>query len=392
MHIDLPLQAVHCIAPTKDSVMKKVAIIGWRGMVGSVLMERMRAEDDFQGFDVLFFSTSQAGQAGPEINGTTYELLDAHDSGLLQEVDIILSCQGGGYTSTLYPELRKNGWQGYWIDAASTLRMEKDAIIVLDPVNRKVIDQGLARGIKNYIGGNCTVSLMLMGLAGLFEQGWVEWITSQTYQAASGAGAQNMRELVSQMRLIGENCGELLDDPATAILDIDRNVIDTVRHPAFPTDNFGAPLAASLIPWIDRAMENGQTREEWKGGSETNKILGREDNLIPIDGCCVRVGAMRCHSQAFTIKLNRDIPLADIEAAIASQNQWVYLVANNKEETLRELTPARVTGTLDIPVGRLRKMNLGPQYLSAFSVGDQLLWGAAEPVRRMLKIVLEHLG
>jgi aspartate-semialdehyde dehydrogenase len=372
--------------------MKKVGIIGWRGMVGSVLMERMRAEDDFQGFESRFFSTSQAGQAGPEINGTTYELLDAHDVGLLKELDVILSCQGGGYTTKVYPQLREGGWQGYWIDAASTLRMEKNSIIVLDPVNRKVIDQGLVDGIKDYVGGNCTVSLMLMGLAGLFEKGWVEWITSQTYQAASGAGAKNMRELVNQMRLVGENCAGLLDNPATAILDIDRNVIDTVRSSSFPTDNFGAPLAASLIPWIDRAMENGQTREEWKGISETNKILGREDNPIPVDGCCVRVGSMRCHSQAYTIKLNRDVPLADVEAAIAKQNEWVYLVANNKEETLRELTPASVTGTLDIPVGRLRKMNLGDQYLSAFSVGDQLLWGAAEPVRRMLKIVLEYIG
>lgn len=372
--------------------MKKVGIIGWRGMVGSVLMERMRAEDDFQGFESRFFSTSQAGQAGPEINGTTYELLDAHDVALLKELDVILSCQGGGYTTKVYPQLREGGWQGYWIDAASTLRMEKNSIIVLDPVNRKVIDQGLVDGIKDYIGGNCTVSLMLMGLAGLFEQGWVEWITSQTYQAASGAGAKNMRELVNQMRLVGENCAELLENPATAILDIDRNVIDTVRNSAFPTDNFGAPLAASLIPWIDRALENGQTREEWKGISETNKILDREDNQIPVDGCCVRVGSMRCHSQAYTIKLKRDVPLADIEAAIAGQNEWVYLVANNREETLRELTPARVTGTLDIPVGRLRKMNLGPEYLSAFSVGDQLLWGAAEPVRRMLKIVLEYNG
>jgi len=372
--------------------MKKVGIIGWRGMVGSVLMERMRAEDDFQGFESCFFSTSQAGQAGPEINGTTYELLDAHDVGLLKELDVILSCQGGGYTTEVYPQLREAGWQGYWIDAASTLRMEKNAIIVLDPVNRKVIDQGLVDGIKDYVGGNCTVSLMLMGLAGLFEQGWVEWITSQTYQAASGAGAKNMRELVNQMRIVGENCAGLLENPATAILDIDRNVIDTVRSSSFPTDNFGAPLAASLIPWIDRAMENGQTREEWKGISETNKILGREENRIPIDGCCVRVGSMRCHSQAYTIKLNRDVPLADVEAAIAEQNEWVYLVANNKEETLRELTPARVTGTLDIPVGRLRKMNLGNEYLSAFSVGDQLLWGAAEPVRRMLKIVLDYTG
>lgn len=372
--------------------MKKVGIIGWRGMVGSVLMERMRAEDDFQGIESFFFSTSQAGQAGPEINGTTYELLDAFDTAQLKELDVILSCQGGGYTSKVYPELRNNGWPGYWIDAASILRMEKDSIIVLDPVNRNVIDQGLSSGVKDYIGGNCTVSLMLMGLAGLFEKGWVEWVTSQTYQAASGAGAKNMRELVGQMRLVGENCAYLLDNPATAILDIDQNVIETVRHSSFPIDNFGAPLAASLIPWIDRAMENGQTREEWKGVSETNKILGREENQIPIDGCCVRISAMRSHSQAFTIKLNQDVPLADIEAAIAGQNDWVYLVPNTKEETLQELTPARVTGTLDIPVGRLRKMNLGPEYLSAFSVGDQLLWGAAEPVRRILKIILEYIG
>ncbi len=372
--------------------MRKVGIIGWRGMVGSVLMERMRGENDFTGCEYTFFSTSQAGQEGPTIDGTTYTLQDAGDIDLLRGNDIILSCQGGGYTSQIHPALRKSGWQGYWIDAASTLRMEKDAVIVLDPVNRDVIDKALNNGIKNYIGGNCTVSLMLMGLAGLFQQGWVEWVTSQTYQAASGAGAKNMRELVNQMRIIGENCENLLDNPASAILDIDRNVIATLRHPAFPTENFGAPLAASVIPWIDRAMDNGQTREEWKGISETNKILGRESNPIPIDGCCVRIGAMRCHSQAFTIKLTRDIPLADIEDAIQAQNDWVYLVANNKEETLKELTPARVTGTLDIPVGRLRKMNLGPQYLSAFSVGDQLLWGAAEPVRRVLKIILQHMG
>ena len=371
--------------------MKKVGIIGWRGMVGSVLMERMREENDFKDIEPLFFSTSQAGQEGPEINGTTYELLDAKDLSLLKETDILLSCQGGGYTSDIHPKLRNEGWDGYWLDAASTLRMEKSAIIVLDPVNRKVIDQGLADGIKDYVGGNCTVSLMLMALAGLFEKGWVEWITSQTYQAASGAGAKNMIELVEQMRLIGENAQNVLDDQDTA-LRVDENVTETIRSPRFLTKQFGAPLAASLIPWIDRAMDNGQTREEWKGISETNKILGYTDNQIPIDGCCVRVGSMRCHSQAFTIKLNQDIPLADIEDAIVSHNQWVYLVANIKEETVNKLTPTRVSRTLDIPVGRLRKMNLGEQYLSAFSVGDQLLWGAAEPVRRMLKIALEHIG
>lgn len=372
--------------------MKKVGIVGWRGMVGSVLMERMRQEGDFQGYEPSFFSTSQAGQAGPEVNGTVYELLDGRNVALLSEMDIVVSCQGGSYTAEVYPQLMAKGWQGYWIDAASKLRLDEDAIIVLDPVNRKVIDQGLAKGIKKYVGGNCTVSLMLMALGGLFEKGWVEWITSQTYQAASGAGAKNMRELVSQMRLVGENAEMLLDDPATAILQLDRNVVETLRNPAFPTVNFGAPLAGSLIPWIDSAMENGQTREEWKGITETNKILGLQPSTIPVDGCCVRIGAMRCHSQAFTIKLKQDIPLAEIEQAIASHNQWVYLVENTKEQTLKELTPARVTGTLDIPVGRLRKMNLGPEYLSAFSVGDQLLWGAAEPVRRMLKIALEYIG
>ncbi|WP_417908565.1 aspartate-semialdehyde dehydrogenase [Candidatus Electronema sp. PJ] len=372
--------------------MKKTGIIGWRGMVGSVLMERMRTENDFDRFEPLFFSTSQAGQAGPEINGKTFELLDAFDMSLLKGLDIILSCQGGDYTKEIYPKLREAGWQGYWIDAASTLRLEKDAIIVLDPVNRAVIDKGLADGIKNYIGGNCTVSLMLMALGGLFEKNWVEWISSQTYQAASGAGAKNMLELVNQMRLIGENCQNLLDDAAN-ILEIDRNVSYTLRSPRFLTQHFGAPLAASLIPWIDRAMENGQTREEWKGIAETNKILGRdENNRIPVDGCCVRVGAMRCHSQALTVKLNQDIPLAEIEEAITKHNQWVRFVPNNKEDTLRELTPASVSGTLTVPIGRMRKMNLGPQYLSAFTVGDQLLWGAAEPVRRMLNILLEYLG
>ena len=372
--------------------MRKVGIVGWRGMVGSVLMERMRQEGDFQGYEPYFFSTSQAGQAGPTVNGKVYELMDGRDAPLLKEMDIIVSCQGGSYTAEVYPQLMQIGWPGYWIDAASKLRLDEDAIIVLDPVNRQVIDKGLAKGIKKYIGGNCTVSLMLMALGGLFEQGWVEWISTQTYQAASGAGAKNMRELVEQMRLVGENAENLLDNSASAILDLDRNVVDTLRSRLFPIANFGAPLAASLIPWIDTAMENGQTREEWKGVTETNKILGVKGKPIPIDGCCVRIGAMRCHSQAFTIKLKQDVPLADIEQAIASHNQWAYVVENTKEQTLRELTPARITGTLAVPVGRLRKMNMGPKYLSAFSVGDQLLWGAAEPVRRMLKIALAHLG
>lgn len=371
--------------------MQKVGFVGWRGMVGSVLMERMREEEDFQGYRASFFSTSQAGDDGPDIGNGPERLLNANDLSRLKEHDVILSCQGGGYTEKIYPELRKSGWEGYWIDAASTLRLNKDSIIVLDPVNRKVIDAGLARGIKNYIGGNCTVSLMLMALGGLFEQGLVEWISSMTYQAASGAGANNMRELVQQMGMVGQAGQGFLgkDDP---ILELDRRIIQGIRGTDFPSTHFGAPLAASLIPWIDRAMENGQTREEWKGVTETNKILGRVEAPIPVDGCCVRIGAMRCHSQGFTIKLNRDLPLAEVESILAGHNDWVRVIPNNKESTLHELNPARVTGTLDVPVGRIRKMNIGPKYLTAFSVGDQLLWGAAEPVRRMLKIVLEYLG
>jgi len=369
--------------------MKKVGIVGWRGMVGSVLMERMQQEGDFNGYEPRFFSTSQAGQAGPTVNGTVYELLDGRNAALLKELDVIVSCQGGSYTAEIYPQLMQLGWQGYWIDAASKLRMDADAIIVLDPVNRKVIDQGLAKGIKKYIGGNCTVSLMLMALGGLFEQGWVEWITSQTYQAASGAGAKNMRELVDQMRLVGENAENLLDHPS-AILDLDRNVVETLRNPAFPISNFGAPLAGSLIPWIDTLMDNGQTREEWKGIAETNKILGSIGQPIPIDGCCVRISAMRCHSQALTIRLNKDVPIGEIEELIKNDNQWVKLVPNNKADTLSQLTPAAVSGSLTVPIGRLRKMKMGPQYLSAFTCGDQLLWGAAEPLRRMLQILKER--
>jgi len=372
--------------------MHRVGIIGWRGMVGSVLMERMRAEGDFRRAEYAFFSTSQAGQDGPEIEGEVHRLQDAYDLDLLAAHDVLVSCQGGGYTAEVWERLRSRGWEGYWIDAASTLRMHDEAVIVLDPVNRDVIEEAMARGVKNYIGGNCTVSLMLMALSGLFARGWVEWLTSMTYQAASGAGARNMRELVAQMRVIGDEAAALLDDPATAILRLDRQVSQTMRSDRFPVDQFGVPLAASLIPWIDRAMENGQTREEWKGVAETNKILGRSDDPVPIDGCCVRVGAMRCHSQAFTIKLTADIPLDEIESVLAEQNEWAYLVANTREETMRELTPARVSGTLAIPVGRVRKLNLGPRYLTAFTVGDQLLWGAAEPVRRMLGIALDHLG
>ncbi|MBR5346532.1 MAG: aspartate-semialdehyde dehydrogenase [Deltaproteobacteria bacterium] len=375
--------------------MKTVAIVGWRGMVGSVLMQRLKEENDFAKFEPLFCSTSQVGQNGPEIAGKIYKLADGNDEKVLAQADIVVSCQGGDYTKAMHPKLRALGWQGYWIDAASTLRMEPNAVIVLDPVNRHVIDRALENGIRDFIGGNCTVSLMLMALGGLFQKGWVEWISSQTYQAASGAGAKNMRELVAQMAGIAKASEDILANPAASILELDRKVIATMRDGNFPTENFGAPLAGSLIPWIDRAVEHGQTREEWKGGAEANKILGlsrEKGDFVPVDGCCVRIGAMRCHSQAFTIKLKRDIPLADIEAAIAGHNAWVRLVENTKEATLKELTPARATGTLDVPVGRLRKMLMGPEYLSAFSVGDQLLWGAAEPVRRMLGIALEFAG
>jgi len=372
--------------------MLKVGFVGWRGMVGSVLMERMVAEQGFNGFEPLFFSTSQAGQPGPDVGMDVPLVEDAYKTELLTQMDIIVSCQGGGYTTKVHTELRNGGWQGYWIDAASTLRMESDSIIILDPVNRQVIDSALTKGIKSYIGGNCTVSLMLMALGGLFEKDLIEWVTCMTYQAASGAGANNMRELVAQMQTIGSVAKALLDNPATAILSIDRCVTDSIRDASMPTEFFGVPLAASLIPWIDRAMESGQTREEWKGFVETNKILGRVDYPVPIDGQCVRIGAMRCHSQAFTIKLKKDLPLDEIEALLAANNAWVKIVPNNKEATVHDLTPAKVSGTLSVPIGRIRKLNMGPQYLTAFTVGDQLLWGAAEPLRRMLKILLEHLS
>jgi aspartate-semialdehyde dehydrogenase len=317
-------------------------------------------------------------------------LKDARDVAELHAMEVIVSCQGGDYTNEVYPKLRAAGWQGYWIDAASALRMDKDSIIVLDPVNRAVIDDALSRGVKNYIGGNCTVSLMLMALGGLFEQGLVQWMTAMTYQAASGAGAQNMRELLRQMGSIHAAAEPLLDDPASAILDIDRLVAEHIRSEAYPSDQFGVPLAGSLIPWIDKQLENGQSKEEWKGQAETNKILGRESSPVPIDGLCVRVGAMRCHSQALTIKLTRDVPLDEIHDMLARHNEWVHVVPNDRDISMRELTPAAVTGTLGVPVGRLRKLSMGPEYLTAFTVGDQLLWGAAEPLRRMLRIVLEH--
>ncbi|WP_299977962.1 aspartate-semialdehyde dehydrogenase [uncultured Pseudoteredinibacter sp.] len=369
----------------------RVGFVGWRGMVGSVLMERMRAENDFSGQDLepVFYTTSNVGGAGPDIGRDIEPLQDAYDIESLSKLDVVLTCQGGDYTSAVYGKLRETGWQGYWIDAASSLRMADDAIIVLDPVNNKVIRDGLAKGVKNYIGGNCTVSLMLMGLGGLFKAGLVEWVSAMTYQAASGAGARNMRELISQMGSIRDAVAPELADPASAILEIDRKVAEHMRSQDLPTDEFGVPLAGSLLPYIDRQLDNFQSREEWKGQAETNKILGLDAKPVPVDGLCVRVGAMRCHSQALTIKLRQDVPLADIESMLDEASQWSKVVPNNREQTLSDLTPTAVTGTLSVPVGRLRKMNMGPQYLSAFTVGDQLLWGAAEPLRRMLAILRE---
>lgn len=367
----------------------KVGFVGWRGMVGSVLMQRMLAEGDFELVEPIFFSTSQVGGKAPETGREAPALKDALDVEELKRLDAIVSCQGGDYTSEIFPRLRAAGWQGYWIDAASTLRMDKDSVIVLDPVNLEVIRNALAHGKKNFIGGNCTVSLMLMALGGLFKADLVEWVTSMTYQAASGAGAQNMRELLSQMGEAHRVAKSLLDNPASAILDIDREVAGILRDGKFPTASFGVPLAGSLIPWIDKDLGNGQSREEWKGKAETNKILGRDSSPIPVDGLCVRIGAMRCHSQAMTIKLKRDVPLDEVEQLIAQANSWVKVIPNRKEETMKELTPAAVTGRLTVPIGRLRKMDMGAEYLSAFTVGDQLLWGAAEPLRRMLRILTE---
>ncbi len=370
--------------------MMRVGFIGWRGMVGSVLMGRMNEEKDFNFIDPVFFTTSNVGGRGPKIGKDVPALKDAKNVNELKSMEIIVSCQGGEYTTEVYPRLREAGWKGYWIDAASTLRMTNDSIIILDPVNLNVIKNGLAKGVKNYIGGNCTVSLMLMALGGLYERGLVEWMSAMTYQAASGAGANNMRELLKQMGSVHGAVKSLLDDPAGAILEIDRAVSDHIRSDAYPKEFFGAPLAGSVIPWIDKQLENGQSREEWKGQAETNKILGREDKPIPIDGTCVRVGAMRCHSQALTIKMTRDVPLNEITDMIAKHNQWAKVVPNQRDRTVQELTPAAVTGTLTVPVGRLRKMNMGPTFLNAFTCGDQLLWGAAEPLRRMLRIVVER--
>lgn len=369
--------------------MKRVGFVGWRGMVGSVLMQRMREENDFSLIEPVFFTTSQKGGKGPDIGKDIPPLEDAYEIDKLKSLDIVISCQGGDYTNKVFAKLREAGWQGYWIDAASKLRMDKNAIIILDPVNKPVIEQALHNGVKNYIGGNCTVSLMLMAMGGLLEKNMVEWMNAMTYQAASGAGAKNMRELLQQMGETHRAAKDLLDDPASSILDIDREVAGTLRNDKFPVENFGVPLAGSLIPWIDTEVGNGQSREEWKGQAETNKIMGR-DEQIPVDGICVRVGAMRCHSQALTIKLKHDVPLDEIEDVISKSNDWVQLVPNKREVTTKKLTPAAVTGTLCVPIGRVRKLSMGGEYLSAFTVGDQLLWGAAEPLRRMLRIIVEN--
>jgi aspartate-semialdehyde dehydrogenase len=367
----------------------KVGLVGWRGMVGSVLMGRMQDEGDFDHIDASFFTTSQAGQKAPvfgsESNGKDNGvLLDGTSIEELAKMDVVITCQGGDYTKEVYQPLRDSGWKGFWIDAASALRMVDDSIIVLDPVNKDVIDQGVKDGIKTFVGGNCTVSLMLLAIGGLFEQDLVEWVSPQTYQAASGAGARNMKELIAQMGVINDAV-----DPAQAILEVDRKVTETMRSDAMPTENFGVPLAGSLIPWIDVPMPSGQSKEEWKAQVEANKILGRSGNQVPVDGLCVRIGAMRCHSQAMTIKLKKDLPVSEIEKILAEHNDWVKVIPNERDITTTELSPAKVTGTLSIPVGRIRKLAMGPEYISAFTVGDQLLWGAAEPLRRMLRILLE---
>ena len=368
----------------------KVGLVGWRGMVGSVLMQRMMEENDLAGVDATFFSTSQAGQTAPDFGqtgGTTLE--NASDINKLAEQDVIITCQGGDYTKEIHPKLRASGWDGYWIDAASSLRMDDKAIIILDPTNLNVIETALNNGTKDFIGGNCTVSLMLMAIGGLFKAGLVEWVSSMTYQAASGAGAPNMRELLCQMGYLNKAVAAELETPGSAILEIDRKVTAALRSDGIPTAEFGFPLAGSVLPWIDREVEDGQSREEWKGYAETNKILANAIP-IPVDGVCVRIGSMRCHSQALTIKLNKDLPIEEIEKIIAGDNQWVKLVPNSKADTLEQLTPTAVSGTLSIPVGRVRKMKMGPEYLSAFTCGDQLLWGAAEPLRRMLRILQQR--
>ena len=370
-----------------------VGLVGWRGMVGSVLMGRMQQENDFALFEPLFFSTSNAGGAAPVMARNETRLQDAYDIAALRRCDIIITAQGGDYTTEVYPKLRAAGWNGHWIDAASSLRMNSDAVIILDPVNLPVIQNALKAGGRNWVGGNCTVSCMLMGVGALYKAGLVEWMSTQTYQAASGGGAQHMRELLTQFGTLNAEVRSLLDDPKSAILEIDRRIIAKQRSlSADETANFGVPLGGSLIPWIDKDLGNGTSREEWKGGAETNKILGQGEGFgtpaVPVDGFCVRIGAMRCHSQALMFKLKKDVPLADIEAMIANDNEWAQLVPNTREATIKSLTPVAVTGTLTIPVGRVRKLAMGPEYVGAFTIGDQLLWGAAEPLRRMLRILL----
>ena len=371
--------------------MLNVGFVGWRGMVGSVLMERMRAEHDFDSIDATFFTTSNVGGKGPDVGQGTKSLLDARNLDALAKQAVLVSCQGGDYTTEVYPRLRSLGWSGFFIDAASTLRMNEDAVLILDPVNLDVIESGLKQGIRTYVGANCTVSLMLMAISGLFRASLVEWLSSMTYQAASGAGAANMRELALQMQQLGRVSSDLLADPAISALAIERAIADAVRSSQFPTQEFGAPLAASLIPWIDKPVELGQTKEEWKGYAETNKIL-QTSTPIAVDGLCVRVGTMRCHAQGLTIKLKRAAPLDEIESLIRGSNEWVKWIPNEKAATLRELSPATVSGTLSVPVGRVRKMRLGEDFLTVFTVGDQLLWGAAEPLRRMLLILRRHLN
>ena len=375
--------------------MKQIGIIGWRGMVGSVLLDRMREERDFDLAAPTFFSTSQAGGEAPDIGGAGAApgaiVHDAHDIAALAQFPILISTQGGDYTEVVHPRLRAAGWQGYWIDAASALRMQKNAVIVLDPVNLPVMQSARERGIKDFIGGNCTVSLMLMAVGGLLRSGMVEWITAMTYQSASGAGAKHMRELLEQMGALHASAASLLQNPASGILDIDRAVSAALASPEFPRAQFGVPLAASLIPWIDKDLGTGQSREEWKAGAEANKILGSESQPVPVEGICVRVSAMRCHSQALTIKLKRDLPLAEIEQLLAGANPWVRVVPNDRESSIRDLSPAAVSGSMNIPIGRLRKLAMGGEYLSAFTVGDQLLWGAAEPLRRTMRFLLPHV-
>ncbi|MEA3140474.1 MAG: aspartate-semialdehyde dehydrogenase [Gammaproteobacteria bacterium] len=370
--------------------MQDVGIIGWRGMVGSVLLDRMREENDFELINPTFFSTSQAGAPGPLVGASATTVRDAYDIAALSRLPMLISAQGGDYTQAVHARLRAAGWKGYWIDAASTLRMEKNAVIVLDPVNLPVMQAARQRGIKDFIGGNCTVSLMLMAVAGLLRGGHVEWITAMTYQSASGAGAQNMREMLEQMGVVHGAAAALLKNPASKILEIDKAVSAALSNDKLPTEHFGVPLAASLIPWIDKDLGNGQSREEWKAGAEANKILGFEERPVPIEGICVRVSAMRCHSQALTIKLAQDLPLGEVERLIAEGNEWVRIVPNNKDASIRALSPAAVSGKLEIPVGRLRKLSMGGEFLSAFTVGDQLLWGAAEPLRRTMRFLLAH--